>query len=188
VRITGNPYFEATETIAAPLPGNEISRIYLPGPGNPPAGSYSFRIDLDPDNNLGELNESNNAYAYTLIVAPKGKTTSVPLSQIPATNVTVTPAPTVIMPDFAVMRVDTGKVIVFWTTPAYVDYVWTVRGGLDSALVERIAKAFLKLDYKNPEHKKLLDLHRTKGYIPAKDSDWKGIEEAAISAGLLRTN
>lgn len=85
-------------------------------------------------------------------------------------------------------KVDTDKVSLFWTTPPYVDYVWTVRGGLDKALVEKISKAFLKLDYKNPEHKKLLDLHRTKGYIPARDSDWKGIEEAAIAAGLLKTN
>jgi phosphonate transport system substrate-binding protein len=85
-------------------------------------------------------------------------------------------------------KVDTGKVLAFWTTPVYVDYVWTVRGGLDPGLVEKISKAFLKLDYKNAEHKKLLDLHRTKGYITAKDADWKGIEEAAISAGLLKTN
>lgn len=85
-------------------------------------------------------------------------------------------------------KIDTDKVTVFWTTPPYVDYVWTVRGGLDKALVEKISKAFLKLDYKNPEHKKLLDLHRTKGYIVAKDSDWKGIEEAAVAAGLLKTN
>jgi phosphonate transport system substrate-binding protein len=85
-------------------------------------------------------------------------------------------------------KVDTGKVVVFWTTPPYADYVWTVRGGLDKNLAEKISKAFLKLDYKTPEHKKLLDLHRTKGYAPAKDADWKGIEEAAISAGLLKTN
>jgi len=85
-------------------------------------------------------------------------------------------------------KIDTNKVIVFWTTPPYVDYVWTVRGGLDKGVVDRISKAFLKLDYKNPEHKKLLDLHRTKGYIPAKDEDWKGIEEAALAAGLLKTN
>ena len=83
-------------------------------------------------------------------------------------------------------KVDTSKVVVFWTTPPYVDYVWTVRGGLDKGLVEKISKAFLKLDYKNPEQKKLLDLHRTKGYIPAKDSDWKGTEDAAIAAGLVK--
>ena len=85
-------------------------------------------------------------------------------------------------------KVDTNKVVVFWTTPAYVDYVWVVRGGVDKRLVKSIQKALLKLDYKNPEHRKLLDLHRTKGYIEAKDSDWKGIERAAIAAGLLKQN
>lgn len=83
-------------------------------------------------------------------------------------------------------KIDTQKVAVFWTTPAYVDYVWTVRGGLDKKLVENIKRVFLKLDYNDPAHKKLLDLHRTKGYIPAKDEDWKGIEEAALAAGLLK--
>lgn len=85
-------------------------------------------------------------------------------------------------------KVDTNKVGVFWTTPAYVDYVWTVRGGVDKQLVERIKQAFLKLDYNNPKHRKLLDLHRTKGYIAAKDEEWKGIEEAAVAAGLLKMN
>jgi phosphonate transport system substrate-binding protein len=85
-------------------------------------------------------------------------------------------------------KIDTGKVGIFWTTPLYVDYVWTVRGGLDKTAVEKITRAFLKLDYNNPEQRKLLDLHRTKGYIVAKDEDWKGIEEAAIAAGLIKTN
>jgi phosphonate transport system substrate-binding protein len=85
-------------------------------------------------------------------------------------------------------KVDTTKVKIFWTTPAYVDYVWTVRVGVDKATVEKITKAFLKLDYNKPDDKKLLDLHRTKGYIVAKDEDWKGIEEAAVAAGLLKLN
>jgi len=82
-------------------------------------------------------------------------------------------------------KVDTDKVVVFYTTPPFVDYVWTVRGGLDNALVEKISKALLKLDYNNPEDKKLLDLHRTKGYIPAKDEQWKSVEDAAIATGLM---
>ncbi len=82
-------------------------------------------------------------------------------------------------------KVDTDKVVVFYTTPPYVDYVWTVRAGLDNATVEKISKAFLKLDYNNPEDKKLLDLHRTKGYIPAKDEQWKSLEDAAITTGLI---
>jgi len=83
-------------------------------------------------------------------------------------------------------KVDPGRVAVFYTTPPYVDYVWTARGGLDPGLRERIAAAFLKLDRANPEHRRLLDLHRTTGYIRANDADWKGIEEAALAAGLLK--
>ena len=83
-------------------------------------------------------------------------------------------------------KVDTGKITVFWTTPPYVDYVWTTRGDLEPGLLERIVSAFLKLNYDNPEHRRLLDLHRTKGYIRARDEDWKGIEEAAVAAGLLK--
>lgn len=82
-------------------------------------------------------------------------------------------------------KVDTDKVVIFYTTPPYVDYVWTVRAGLDNATVEKISKAFLKLDYNNPADKKLLDLHRTKGYIPAKDEQWKSLEDAAVTTGLI---
>jgi phosphonate transport system substrate-binding protein len=83
-------------------------------------------------------------------------------------------------------KVDLSKVNVFWTTPPYVDYVWTARGDLDKGIQDKIVAAFLKLDYNNPEHRKLLDLHRTKKYIRANDADWKGIEEAAVAAGLLK--
>ena len=83
-------------------------------------------------------------------------------------------------------KVDLGKVNVFWTTPPYVDYVWTARGDLDQGIQDRIAAAFLKLEYSNPEHRKLLDLHRTKKYIRAHDADWKSVEDAAMSAGLLK--
>ncbi len=83
-------------------------------------------------------------------------------------------------------KVDTGRVDVFYVTPPYVDYVWTVRGDLDRGLQERIAAAFLKLDYGRPEDRALLDLHRTRKYIRAHDADWKAIEDAAIAAGLLK--
>jgi phosphonate transport system substrate-binding protein len=83
-------------------------------------------------------------------------------------------------------KIDPGKVNVFWTTPPYVDYVWTAHAELDPGVRERITQAFLRLRYDNPEDRKLLDLHRTKGYVKAMDEDWKGIEEAAVSAGLLK--
>jgi phosphonate transport system substrate-binding protein len=83
-------------------------------------------------------------------------------------------------------KVDLSKVNVFYTTPPYVDYCWTARADLDKGLQEKITAAFLKLDAANPEHKRLLDLHRTKKYIKANDADWKSVEDAAAAAGLLK--
>ena len=83
-------------------------------------------------------------------------------------------------------KVDLGKVSVFYSTPPYVDYVWTARGDLDKGIQDKLIAAFLKLSYDNPGHRKLLDLHRTKKYIRANEADWKSVEEAAIAAGLLK--
>jgi len=83
-------------------------------------------------------------------------------------------------------KVDTSRVSVFWVTPPYVDYVWTARKDLPKELLERITQAFLKLDYRDPQDRKLLDLHRPQGYIPAQDQQWERIAEAAQAAGLLQ--
>ncbi len=83
-------------------------------------------------------------------------------------------------------QVDTGKIHVFWTTPPYVDYVWVARGGVPREIREKFKQALLKLDYSNPRHKKIMDLQRTRKFIPAKDSDWDGIRKAAIAAGMLK--
>ncbi|MFQ5655957.1 MAG: putative selenate ABC transporter substrate-binding protein [Candidatus Methylomirabilales bacterium] len=83
-------------------------------------------------------------------------------------------------------KVDTNKVHVFWTTPPYVDYVWVARSAIDPGLRERFSAALLKLRYDNPKDREIMDLQRTKGFIPAKDEDWKGIEDAAKAAGLLK--
>ena len=85
-------------------------------------------------------------------------------------------------------KIDTGKTNVFWTTPPYVDYVWVARGGVSKEIREKFKQALLKLDYSKPEDKKIMDLQRTKKFIPAKDSDWDGIRKAAIAAGMLKVN
>ena len=72
------------------------------------------------------------------------------------------------------------------TTPPYYDYNWTVRGDLDPAIVKKLTEAFLKLDPKNPVDKEIMDLQRASRFIPSKPENYKGIEEAARSAGLLK--
>lgn len=83
-------------------------------------------------------------------------------------------------------RVDPKQVRVFYTTPPYYDYNWTVRGDLDKAVVEKIRKAFLALDAKNPAHAEILKLQRATRFIPTKVENYKSIEQAARSAGLLK--
>ena len=82
-------------------------------------------------------------------------------------------------------KVDPKKVRVFYTTPGYVDYNWTARASLPREVLTRLAGAFLKLDGKNPAHRKILDLQQAKGYFLAFPGDFRGIESAARDAGLL---
>ncbi|MDG9924065.1 MULTISPECIES: putative selenate ABC transporter substrate-binding protein [unclassified Pseudomonas] len=83
-------------------------------------------------------------------------------------------------------KVDTSKVKVFATTPAYYDYNWTVRGTLDPALAEKIKQAFLALDPAVPAHKAILDLQAASRFIETKPENYKGIEDAARAADLLK--
>lgn len=83
-------------------------------------------------------------------------------------------------------KVDTSKVKVFATTPAYYDYNWTVRGSLDPALAAKIKAAFLALDPANPEHKAILDLQAASRFIATAPENYKGIEDAARAADLLK--
>ncbi len=83
-------------------------------------------------------------------------------------------------------RIDTKQVRVFYTTPPYYDYNWTVRGDLDKAVIDKIRNAFLALDPKNPAHAEILKLQRASRFVPTKVENYKSIEQAARSAGLLK--
>jgi phosphonate transport system substrate-binding protein len=83
-------------------------------------------------------------------------------------------------------KIDPDKVRVFAVTPPYYDYNWTVRGGMDPALVKKLTEAFLKLDPKNPEHAQILELQRATKFVPTRRENYAGIESAARSAGLTQ--
>ncbi|HEX5337214.1 MAG TPA: putative selenate ABC transporter substrate-binding protein [Gallionella sp.] len=83
-------------------------------------------------------------------------------------------------------KVDAKVVHVFYTTPGYFDYNWTVRSDMAPALREKLTKAFLALDKNNPQDKEILDLQRATRFIPTKAENYGAIETAAHSAGLLK--
>jgi phosphonate transport system substrate-binding protein len=82
-------------------------------------------------------------------------------------------------------KVDTDKVRVFYTTPTYYDYNWTVHAEMPAALREKLTQALLSLSKATPEGKEILELQRATRFVPSKVDNYKGIEAAAKSAGLL---
>jgi len=83
-------------------------------------------------------------------------------------------------------KVDTTKVDVFYTTPPYFNYNWSVHADMPAPVREKITAALLNLNMNNPEGKEILTLNRATKYIPTKPENYKGLENAGRSAGLIR--
>ncbi len=83
-------------------------------------------------------------------------------------------------------KVDAAKVRVFYTTPPYFDYNWTVRADMPADLKKKITDAFLSLDPNTPEGKQILELQRATKFIPTRAENYGAIEAAAKNAGLLK--
>ena len=83
-------------------------------------------------------------------------------------------------------KITPEQVQVFYTTPAFFDYVWAVRKGLDPKLSQSFADALLKLDASKPEDKLLLDLLNATKYLRANDSNYDKLRQAARAEGLLK--
>ena len=82
-------------------------------------------------------------------------------------------------------KVDATKVRAFYTTPPYYDYNWTVHADMPAATREKLTQALLGLSRDTAEGKEILDLQRATRLVPTKAHNYKGIEAAARSAGLL---
>jgi phosphonate transport system substrate-binding protein len=83
-------------------------------------------------------------------------------------------------------KIKPDQVKVFYTTPAFFDYVWAARKGLDPKLSDSFASALLKLDASNPDNKVLLDLLNATKYVRAEDSSYEKLRQAASEEGLLK--
>lgn len=83
-------------------------------------------------------------------------------------------------------KVDTSKVDVFFTTPPYFNYNWSVHADMPVALRDRIAKTLLALSSDSAEGKEILGLARATRYLPTKPDNYKGLERAGRSAGLIK--
>ena len=83
-------------------------------------------------------------------------------------------------------KVDTGRVKVFFTTPPFFNYNWSVHADMPAALRERITRALLDLSMDTPEGKEILTLNRATRYVPTRAENYSGLEAAGRSAGLIK--
>jgi phosphonate transport system substrate-binding protein len=134
--------------------------------------SFVLQAGLDPDKDFRRVAYSG-AHDATIAAVAAGKV------QAGALNISVWEK------FVAEKKVDAGKVKVFYTTPPYYDYNWTVHADLPAPLREKLSAALLALDRNTPQGKEILDLQRATRFVPSKVDNYKGIEAAAKSAGLL---
>jgi phosphonate transport system substrate-binding protein len=82
-------------------------------------------------------------------------------------------------------KVDTKAVDVFFTTPPYFNYNWSVNADMPPEMREKVKQALLDIDPATPEGKEILQLNRATRYIPTSPENYKGLEAAGRSAGLI---
>ena len=135
--------------------------------------SFLLRAKIDPDSDLKRVAFSG-AHDATVAAVAGGKVDA------GALNISVWEKLV------EAKKVDPKVVRVFYTTPGYYDYNWTVRSDMDPALKKKITDAFLALDASTPQGREILELQRATRFVPTKTANYAAIEAAARNAGLLK--
>ena len=169
VFITGDP---AIQTLAD-LKGKDVSfGSQSSTSGHLMPRSFLLQAGVDPDKDFRRVAYSG-AHDATIAAVASGKV------QAGALNISVWEK------FVADKKVDTAKVRAFYTTPPYYDYNWTVHADMPAALREKLTQALLSRSRDSTEGKQILDLQRATRFVPTRAENYKGIEAAARSAGLL---
>ena len=169
VFITGDPNIKTL----ADLKGKDVSfGSQSSTSGHLMPRSYLMQAGLNPDKDFNRVAFSG-AHDATIAAVASGKV------QAGALNISVWER------FVADKKVDTSKVRVFFTTPPYYDYNWSVSADMPVATREKLTQAFLALNRNTAEGKEILELQRATRFVPTKADNYKGIEAAAKSAGLL---
>jgi len=87
-------------------------------------------------------------------------------------------------------RINLSKVNVIWRSPSYADYHWLAQPNLDKefgiGVTEKIKETFLKLDKKNDNHRKILDLFGANKFIPSELNQYTKIEIIGRKLGKIK--
>jgi phosphonate transport system substrate-binding protein len=72
---------------------------------------------------------------------------------------------------------DKEKAPIIYTTPEYVDYCFAAHERIGKDTIEKLRKALVALDAKNPEHKEVLDAWKCKAFVAADPKQWDGMRK-----------
>lgn len=135
--------------------------------------SYLLQAGIDPDKDFKRVAYSG-AHDATIAAVAAGKVDAGALNIL-------------VWEKFvADKKVDPSKVFVLFTTPPYYDYNWSVHADMPAAQRDKLTQAFVDLNRNTAEGKEILELQRATRFVATKADNYKGIEAAARSAGLLK--
>ncbi|MFZ7945054.1 putative selenate ABC transporter substrate-binding protein, partial [Neobacillus sp. 19] len=84
-------------------------------------------------------------------------------------------------------KVDTSKVKVFYTTPSYFDYNWTINSNVDDVFgkgsKEKVKEALLSI---TGEQKDIADLFQTDSFVETNNDNYKKIEQVAKELKIIK--
>ncbi len=135
--------------------------------------SFLLAANINPDVDLKRVSFSG-AHDATIAAVASGKV------DVGALNISVWEK------FVAEKKVDPAQTKVFFTTPPYYDYNWTVHADMPADLRNKITQAFLSLDPNTPQGQEILGLQRATRFVPTKADNYSGIRAAAENAGLLK--
>jgi phosphonate transport system substrate-binding protein len=84
-------------------------------------------------------------------------------------------------------KVDTNKVKVFYTTPAYYDYNWTINSNVEDVFgkgtKEKVKDALLSI---TADQKEIADLFQTDSFVETNNDNYKKIEKVAKELEIIK--
>ncbi|MFZ5452069.1 MAG: phosphate/phosphite/phosphonate ABC transporter substrate-binding protein [Thermodesulfobacteriota bacterium] len=78
-------------------------------------------------------------------------------------------------------KIDLNQIRILAHSRWYPGWVYAARQGFAPDILAKIKKALLALDIKNPEHRKILEMARFTGVVPASDADYEAVRRLAAS-------
>ncbi|KAA9025689.1 putative selenate ABC transporter substrate-binding protein [Niallia endozanthoxylica] len=84
-------------------------------------------------------------------------------------------------------KVDTNKVDVFYTTPSYYDYHWTINlvdEKFGEGTKQKVTDALLSIN--STDQPEIMELFQSDKFIPTKNDNYKAIEQVAKEVGIIK--